>query len=344
MSPVEIWYRVLGLVAPVNQRMSRFRVNFIPTNLAVMFVLGLTAAGCGRTFFAVLEARSAPERQPLSELLGTPRPPNYVAVEGRLATDARIDVGPKGSVGNLQTTDYAWAPLVDRSTRKAILVQFPADRTFDPNAEEVTVEGMLRPITRDVSRQLSQKNFMHAGLSIDRRFMLVEGRRPGSLGGPMWYGGIAAIMLLALVWTTMTRNVVFMPSDRAPVVGGVAAQASATEPLLVSGTLAMDAATRRFFTNMPAAMGRTQNGDTTLFSHIETSTTVWGMKTNERSGLWVLGIRSGSITEAQPGHVFWGTRKFQAIRFRYVSALTGTSEHAVVASALRDPAPLFQGR
>ena len=95
---------------------------------------------------------------------------------------------------------------------------------------------------------------------------------------------------------------------------------------------------------MPAAMGRTQNGDTTLFSHIETSTTVWGMKTNERSGVWVLGIRPGSVTEMQPGHVFWGTRKFQAVRFRYVSALTGTSERAVVASALRDPAPLFQGR
>ena len=134
MSLVEGLYRLLGIVAPMNQRLWRHRVNFIPANVLLMCVLAVIAAGCGRTIAAVLESRRAPQRQPLSELLVSRKPArNYVALEGRLAPDGRIDFPQEGEVGNLELTGYAWTPLVDRATRKAILVQFPADRSFDSN-------------------------------------------------------------------------------------------------------------------------------------------------------------------------------------------------------------------
>lgn len=56
-----------------------------------------------------------------------------------------------------------------------------------------------------------------------------------------------------------------------------------------------------------------------------------GMKTTEHSGVWMLVMRAGSITEAQAGYVFWGFKKMRATRFRYVNAMTGASERAVVA-------------
>jgi hypothetical protein len=343
MSITELVCRVLGFVAPMNERLSRLRANLIPTNILLMLALGVIVAGTGRTVAIVLAARKAPAPQPLSDLLLNPRPTrNYVALEGRLVPDARIDFEEEGSQGNLELADHAWVPLVDRASGKAILVQVPAGRSFDTNGDDVTVEGMLRPIPRAVSRQLSQGNYMHAGRSIDSRFMLVEGRRPGSLTGPFLYGGIAAILLLPMAWSTLTRNVIFMPADRAPGATLVAQQGSL--PVLVSGRLAFDARTSQFFTNMPAVIQRMDSGDTALVSHLETSRTVWGMKTDVRSGAWVLAIRAGSVTNAEAGHVFWGSKKLHAIRFRYVSGLTGASERAVVASAVTDPVLLFQGR
>ena len=46
----------------------------------------------------------------------------------------------------------------------------------------------------------------------------------------------------------------------------------------------------------------------------------------------MLAMRPGSITEVQAGYVFWGLKKMRATRFRYVNAMTGASERAVVAS------------
>jgi hypothetical protein len=258
-------------------------------------------------------------------------------------TDARLAFGDKGSAGNLELKDYTWVPLLDDATGKAILVQFAADHSFPANGSDVTLQGILRPVTSTLSRRLSQDRYMHAGMPIERRFMLVEGRRPGSLGFPVTTASVCALLVLALVWATLTRNVIFLPDDGGPSAGAAMIfDRPSHEPLLVSGTLTLDGKTRRFFNNMPAIIHRMDSGETALVSHIETSSTFMGMKTAQHSGLWVLGIRPGSITETQTGHVFWGLEKRRALRFRYVCAMTGTSARAVAASAGSHVSPLFQ--
>ena len=338
MGIVEGVYRVLGAIAPINQRMWRFRVNFVPANLILMFALGVMASICWRSTVTVLQSRRAPAAQPLGALLSGGRPTrNFVALEGRLAADARLSFGKNGAPGNLELADHTWAPLRDDATGKAILVQFAAGYSFPAPGTSVRLEGMLRPVTSAVSKRLAQTKYMHAGIPIERRFMLVEGRRPGPLVRPAVVGSVCTILVLAMAWATLTRNVIFMPDD-SPSPGWAGAVAGQTpELLLVSGTLALDAKTRRFFTNMPAIIRRLDTGDTAIVSHIETKSTYMGMTTEQHSGLWVLAMRPGSMTETQAGHVFWGRQKLRAIRFRYISATTGQSERAVVACAAADP-------
>ena len=340
MAFVEGVYRVLGAAARINERLRRHRLNFVPANFLLMLFLGTIAATSWNSAARVLRSRQMLDTPQLSALLSGGRPlRSYVALQGRLMTDARL-----ASAGNLERTEYTWVPLLDDATRKAILVQFPADYRFPENGSDVTLEGMLRPVTTTVSRQLSQDSYVHAGMPIERRFMLAEGTRPGSLGFAVTTASIFALMVLALVWATLTRNVIFLPDDGSPSAGAATMfDRPSPEPVLVSGTLTLDRKTRRFFNNMPAVIQRLDSGELAIVSHIETSSTFMGMKTSLHSGLWILGIRPGSITEAQVGHVFWGLEKRRALRFRYVCAMTGTSARAVVASAGEHAAPLFQG-
>jgi hypothetical protein len=214
-----------------------------------------------------------------------------------------------------------------------VLVQLPANHAFPGDGADVTIEGMLRPLNSVLARQLKDSKYIHAGIPIDRRFMVVAGRQPGWLEGPLMTGTVFGLLALALAWSTLTRNVIFMPSDSGiSGMGRALLDGASAEPLLVSGTLRLDAKTRRFFTNMPAIMQRLPSGDTGLFSHIESSSTYMGLKTRSHSGVWMLAIRPGSVTEAQDGYVFWGLKKMRGTRFRYVNAMSGASEWAVVAT------------
>ena len=102
-------------------------------------------------------------------------------------------------------------------------------------------------------------------------------------------------------------------------------------PLLVSGRLTLDEKKRQFFTNMPAIVHRGETGEIALVSHITQTSKFYGVKTSEHSGLWILPMRPGGLTEAQTGFVFWGLKKMPATRFRYINAMTGATEQAVVA-------------
>jgi hypothetical protein len=334
MAIVEGVYRLLGAIAPFNQRLGRRRINLIPANVLLMFGLGALAVVSWNSVARVLASRRPPAPQTVDALIsGTRFARGYVAVQGRLMADSRLALEAKSSSGQPDSADDTWTPLVDAASGQAILVQLDAKHAFPANGAEVTVEGMLRPVNSLVARRLKETRFVHAGVAIDRRFMLVAGRQAASLQRPLVSGTVFGVLAFAVLWSTLTRNVVFMPAE--PALSGGRTdllETGSTEPVLVSGKLALDGKTRRFFTNMPAVVQRIETGETALLSPIVTSSTFFGVKTNEQSGVWMLAMRPGSITEVQVGYVFWGVKKMRATRFRYVNATTGASERAVVAS------------
>lgn len=327
-------YRVLGIIAPVNERLGRLRLNLIPANFLLMVAFGALAVVSWNSVGKVLASRRPPEPQTVETLIGKTRfAQGYVAVRGRLMEDSRLAFAQESAAGKLALADYTWVPLVDEATGKAVLVQFAAGHEAAADGGAITVEGILRPVNPVVARQLKETKYVHAGVPIARGFMIIAGRQPGNLQGPIVTGTVFAAVALGLAWAMVRRNVIFMPTASA-LSGGHAGllDTASSEPLLVSGTLSLDGKTRRFFTNMPAVMQRAETGETALLSYIETSSTVYGIKTKQHAGVWTLLIRPGSITEVQSGYVFWGLKKMRAMRFGYVSAISGNAERAVVAS------------
>ena len=59
----------------------------------------------------------------------------------------------------------------------------------------------------------------------------------------------------------------------------------------------------------PGSITRTESGNTVLTTILETSSTVFGMKSVEYSGMWLLSIQPGSVADVQAGHMFWGTKR-----------------------------------
>ena len=339
---MEILYRVVGALAPVNQRLSRHRVNFIPANMLLMIGLGALVAVNWVNMGRVLAARRTPDAQPVRDILFRPHPArSYVALQGRLLSQSRLDFAGAEKAGNLILADSIWIPLVDRSTQHALLVQFDAKRAFEGGSQDVTIQGMIRPILPAVLRRLSQSDYRLAGVTIDRRYQLIEGTQPGSLVSPVANMIIFTMLLLSLLWLTLSRNVVFMRVEMPQMPAG-AVGTNPAEPMLLSAMLTRDSKTHRFFTNMPAILTRVDSGDVALLSHIETSARVMGVKTKPRVDTWILAIRGGSISDVHPGYVFWGRQKLRAVRFSYVNRITNKPDHAVLASSVIDPLSILR--
>ena len=333
MAVVEGVYRLLGAIAAINERLGRLRINLIPVNILLMVGLGALSAVSWNSVARVLASRRPPQVQTVKALLATTRfAQGYVAVQGRLMTESRLSFG-----------DYTWVPLGDAETGRAVLVMYAVGHALPADATDVSVEGILRPVNSAIGQRLKETKYVQSGIPVDRRFMIIAGRQPGSLQGPLVTGIVFGSLALALAWSMVRRNVVFMPADGMQSGGSAALFGTpSAEPLLVSGTLSLDAKTRQFFNNMPAVVHRLETGDIALLSRINTSSTFFGVKTKDQTGMWMLPMRPGSITDAQSGYLFWGFSKMRATRFRFVNALTGASERAVVSSPAQAAMPALQ--
>jgi hypothetical protein len=322
-------YRVLGVIASINGRFWRIRVNGLPANVGIFILL---AWGAFTGFENYTEARrngAAPARQSLAGLLsGRSDPePQYVSLRGVLLTDARIEYGTKGADGSLTEVEKVWVPLADRESGRALLVQL--SQRHEANAE-AELTGMLRPMDSRLRSELTYGYSREAGPEIDRRFVLVEGETPATAADALVLGISCGVVLLLFAIAASRRNVIFVPhqtTEPAPPPQDIPS-------LFVSGTLHFDESNRQRFVNVPATVDILESGDRAIVSHIDASAA---------SGAWMLAIRPGSVTDIQHGYIFDGWKRLRAVRFRYVSAMDGASDRAILSATSGDPAFALQG-
>ena len=338
---VGLLYRLLGVVASVNGRLWLIRVNFIPANVGVFILLIWGAVSGFDQFFEAQRNGDTPRTQPLGTVLMYASDPvqRYVSVKGVLFTGERMEQGKKGSNGELESVVKAWAPLVDPQTRRALLVQLSPQRTLDDRTTTATITGMLRPMDSRLRGELTEGVYKEDGKHIDQRFVLVEGDTPAAPLGAFLLGISCTALLGLFAFAAAKRNVIFMPisGSETPL------PAQETPSLFISGKLHLDEKNRQRFVNVPAAVGTLQSGDIAIVSNIDASSRWMGIKTADRAGVWMMAIRPGSMTEVQHGYLFSGLSRRRAVRFRYVSAMDGGSERAVVATTAGDPLFVLQG-
>lgn len=325
-------YRVLGIVASVNRRLWLIRVNFIPLNAALMVLLaGGVVVGADQLGDAASNRKDAVP-QTLAVLLSAGEAEqSYVTVQGTLYADAPLEYGTEAANGKPGTVERSWAPLLDEGTGKALMVELARGRRTQKDPQDTALTGMLRPLPPFLHKHLAATAFKHRGVTVESRFMLVEGEQPPALTSGVLLACACGVLLLAFATAIFRRNVVFRSAGAAPAdaLGTLPADAR----LLVSGRLCLNEKTNQYFSNMPAAIGTIETGETVIVSNIDASSRFMGMKTSDRAGLWAMTFRPGTVHDAEDGHVFDGWTKRRALRFRFMNDATGRQECAVIAFA-----------
>ncbi|HKE84458.1 MAG TPA: hypothetical protein VKB50_11910 [Vicinamibacterales bacterium] len=326
---------VLGALAKTNSVLWRHRINFIPLNVALAILLAALGIASLESTVDALRNAEAPSKVSLEQIRANAINQNYVSVSGVSVPEAVYEYGNKGSDGKLTSVDRSWYPLVDAENQRVLLVQHVGP-VGGGDAIVRNVEGMLRDLDTSLATKLAAERYEIDGFPVERRYMLVEGERPGS---PWLYGiATAAIggVLACGTIVTVKRNTIFQASGH-QVSSFPDADLAEPARVSVTGDLALDEKTVRSFVEMPAMLVL-KDGAPVIASNIDASRRFMGFTTTKRSGIWVIAIAAGTVSEGEFGHVFYGLTRRNAFRFSYTDSLDRKKRRAIIASD--DPAML----
>jgi hypothetical protein len=99
--------------------------------------------------------------------------------------------------------------------------------------------------------------------------------------------------------------------------------------------MALDEKNRQRFVDVPAVVSL-HEGSPVIASNIDASRRFMGITTSKRSGIWVMPIAAGSITDRAFGYLYFGLSRRHAFSFSYVDRTDGKRRQAVITAD--DPA------
>ena len=333
-------YRVLGVAAAVNNTLSRYRVNFVPSNFIIGFVAVCIFFFNAGGWLEAVDNGSAARAVQLGELSGDEiGRANFIRTRGTIVPGAGFQYGEQDDNGNITKLKMEFVPLFDRDTARGLFVQLPASHRFGSEPQQVEISGMVRPMQQFLADELGKSNFDYGGVQILPGYVLVADETPGDAAswqvGAALSGGVALVFVLMLV----KRNTIFVPGTAA--IDAADGGADLTH-VGATGTFLLDKHKQRFM-NMPAALSRLDNGDVALFANVDASSNFMGVTYSERAGIWTLPIASGSIENMQEGVLYYGTKAMPAVRFRYKETGSNTARTAVVTTTSAAASRLLMG-
>ena len=320
-------YRVLGVAAAVNNTLSRYRVNFVPSNFIIGFVAACVFFFNAGGWLEAVDNGSAARPVQLGQLApASIGKGNFVRIRGTIAPGAGFQYGEQDDKGNITKLQMEFVPMFDRETARGLFVQLPASHRFGTEPRQVEISGMVRPMQKFLADELGKSNFDYGGVQILPGYVLVADETPGDAAswqlGAALSGGVVLVFGLMLV----KRNTIFVAGSSPAESAGGAADLT---QLGVTGTFRLDKHNQRFM-NVPAVMNRLDNGDVALFANIDASSNFMGVTYSQRSGIWVLPIATGSIEHMQDGVLYYGTKAMPAVRFSYKETGSNKARTAVV--------------
>ena len=320
----------LGAVAKVNATLWRYRVNLIPLNVLLIFILGLISAALWGSAIDAIRNSGTPLEISL-EQIWTNREivQNYVRVSGLAVPVAVYEYGTKGNNDTVARVDKSWFPLVDLENKHALLIQRAGSvQKGDPHVAVVT--GMLRPVDDKVRGRLADNNNQIEGVPIETRYMLVEDDRPGDPGSTCFAAAVAFLSLGCIGIVSLKRNIVFQSSGR------IVKPLAKLDPDLslnvrATGRFVLDAKTAQRFVDVPAILAIVK-GFPVLMSNIDASRRFMGMTTSERAGLWSMALKPGTVQNGEFGSLFFGFSRRPAFRFRYTDPMDGKHRSGIISA------------
>lgn len=326
---MDLTYRLLGIAARLSERMSHFRVNFVPINWAVMVLLGAFAiTGASVTRDALVNGQQ-PRAVKVGELLEHRNlDRNYVSVKAPLVRYV-LSEHEKGS----DVAERTWGLLLDPETKRGMLAEFEGPVGSPSDEVEVTaLTGMVVSLKGDVRRKMEEAGGKIDDVPVELDYVLKTGDAPGSAVVGIVTTLVCGIPLALLLIVFAMKYTIFR---RTGDYGVDMAAMSAEVPeqgidLRATGRFVLDQKNAQRFLDMPVAMGTLETGELALVANVDASRSFMGITTEQRKGYWGLVMEHGSVSNVERGILYIGTAARPALRFRYRVAGTRTTDTAIV--------------
>ena len=331
---MSLFYRLMGWVALLCARMSRYRVNGIPSHFWIIIAC-IAALGIGGD----IQRRDAaafgkpPVPMTLSQALSGGKINQYVAVTGLV--DGGTTIVGKGS-GDQET----YVPMVDPKTRQALLVK--RQGATASTAAPATVTGVFRQVPSDLYGHLKDNSFQLGQYTVSTDFQLDEGDAPIDPRTYFITLFVAGLPLALILASVAQKHVIFQRTPRAFGAGrelGQAVSADADAPVMrLSGKLRLGPKTAQRFLEVPVALAEMASGKQAFVSKINASIKQTDGSIQDRTGLWAAVIEDGSLRVDDEGTLYLGRSVRPALRVRYLDSAGAKPAHSVAVLSFENEA------
>jgi hypothetical protein len=239
----------------------------------------------------------------------------------------------QGKEGDDQKPDRLWVPLVDADATHAMYVQLDAGGARDKADGLGVVRGMLRTLDGELKDHVAAQGIKAEGVRIDTAVMLVAAERPARLWLWLTLASLSALVILLMLWVVFIRYVVFRPGAARDLPADIPPVDPAAIGMRVSGKFRLSDKVRQRFHDTPAMLAEMESGDRGLLANVNASVSMYGHVTENRTGVWGVLIKSGTLEPPRYGELYAGSKPRPAMRIRFTDAATGKRSAAVLSFA-----------
>ncbi len=306
-----LFCRLMGWVAFLCARMSRYRVNGIPSHFWIIIAC-LTALGIGGD----IQRRDAaaygkpPVPMTLSQALAGGALNQYVTVTGLVDGSTTL-------VGKGDGAQELYEPMANPQTHQALLIKRQGSAASNSAASPSAITGVFRQVPSDLYGHLKDNNFLLGPYTVSTAFQLDEGDRPIDPRSYLITVLVAGLPLALILLSVAQKHIIF---QRAPRTFGGAISApgdSVSSAMRLSGRLRLGPKTAQRFLEVPVMLAETETGKAMFVSRINASVKQADGSIRDRAGLWAAVIEDGSLRVEDEGTLYLGRNVRPAFRVRY---------------------------
>lgn len=134
-----------------------------------------------------------------------------------------------------------------------------------------------------------------------------------------------ALLLVTMLVAAVKSYVIYRSSPAAEDMFGVHTGASIDDKQInmhITGTMHLSPKVSRRFLDVPTGLDKLDSGERVFFSNIDASSTTYGVKTNDMSGIWALAIQPNTLTLDSQGLLYLGKYAHPAMKLSFVDLQT----------------------
>jgi hypothetical protein len=356
---MKIIYYILGMVASINEWLSRKSINFIQLNWLLIAMLGFLFYFSLQNVYESLVVSQTPEKIKISEVNSSYlQNKRYVTVSGTYIYSMAIEYGTKKKGSDELNVNTLYIPLLDKSEAKAIYIKDHVEIDFakkPPIEKEVTgmIELLPLVVTNEISKNKEEKDIANETYTIN------PNSKPLKLSASLFVMFLMGLPAFAFFYTWIRRYRIIQFNtdknftskdaglDRFSSFDSRPNEIDAAKSSFVdgdfTGRLYFEKGGDRNFFMVPIRINFLEDGSVLCASNIDASSTFFGITTSDKLGIWSTLLRKGEIAKLENIYQYSGFKRKKGVLVKtivghesgdFLLSLNNDKDHRTVFSNL----------